>query len=326
MSKNVVATPSVEQKTNITIPDRYAREIREREHIIDACPIKVFTSSINPRWSWPWKLNAANEARPSVPPSCDEMMIDPGLNNRCGPLAAAHAAAKTDADYVLGRDLPPTQCPERVSDDEVWRVSIERVANYMIEHRRLREADSVSLGTWDLAHDAEAIAPIQPPYIESLKYMAEPIKRDTPHGPMQITILDETDYIAVGGLLSFDDVTERVEKLQEVREHVGDEMKIHALAPGTGLPVIRAIRDDPALIDSLDVSTPETGPSNGRLPDKTWTQHDHNLPRGTDSTTIRAQYSGAIALQLAYMLGPYCNDPVLDQDNDQTEQQSLLDV
>lgn len=42
---------------------------------------------------------------------------------------------------------------------------------------------------------------------------------------------------------------------------------------GTGLLVIRAIRNDHNLVGSLDVSTPETAASNGRIPDKTWTQH-----------------------------------------------------
>lgn len=309
-----------------TVPDRYAREIEERQRIIEACPVKVFTSSINPRWAWPWKLNSANEARPSIPPSCDELMIDPGHTNYCGPLAAAHAAAKTGADYVLARDLPPSQFPEDVPEDERHLVSIDRVANYFVEHRRLRENETASLGKWELAHSAEAIAPIQPPYIESLKRISEPIKRETKDSPEYITILDETDYIALGGLLSIDKANDRVEMLRDVREYVGNDVKIHALAPGTDLEVIRAIRNDHDLIDSLDVSTPERAASNGRIPDKTWKQHKHPLPRGTDSTTIRGQYSGAIALQLAYMLGPYCTDSVLEEDGEQTHQQTIGEI
>lgn len=308
----------------VKVPSYYAREIRERERIIEACPVKVFTSSINPRWGWPWKLNASNEARPSTKRSSEELIIDPGLYNYCGTLEAAHAAAKVDADYLLARDLPPAHYADREFDRERYEVSAERVANYFIEHQRLREQESAMLGQWECAHDAEVIAPIQPPYAKSIEYLSTPIERTiSPDETAPVTVLDETDYIALGGLLGFDDPEVRVQKLHEVREIVGDETKIHALAPGTDLAVIRAIRETPPLVDSLDVSTPEKGPAHGNIPDKNWDYHNHDLPTGTDSTTVRGQFSGAIAIQFAYMLSPLCTDDVLDQIPNQSEQQTL---
>lgn len=314
-----------DETATIEVPERYAREIKERQRIIEACPIKVFTSSINPRWSWPWKLNPSNEARPSTSDSSEEVIIDPGLYNYCGPLEAAHAAHKTDADYLLARDLTPVQYPDvDFEERERYEVSAGRVANYFAEHHRLRERASVTLGKWELAHDAEPIAPIQPPYEKSLAALNQPIQREVSNGEtVTLTVLEETDYIAIGGLLDFTDAATRVEKLHEVRDIVGEETKIHALAPGTDLKVIRTIRDNPDLMDSLDVSTPENAPANGKIPDKTWSQHNHSFPRGVDSTTVRGQFSGAIAMQLAYMLSPLCDDDVLEAEYEHTQQQTF---
>lgn len=314
---------STEQET-IEVPARYKREIRERERVIKACPVKIFTSSINPRWSWPWKLNSSKEARMSTANSSEELIIDPGLYNHCYSLEAAHAAAKTDADYLLARDLPPVQYDEVDFTRERYEVSAIRVANYILEHQRLREKESAMLGQWECAHDAEVIVPIQPPYDKSLEYMSKPIERQLGRDKKAtVTILDETDYIAVGGLLGFDDPKVRVEKLREVRQIVGDDMKIHALAPGTDLEIIRAIRDDHDLMDSLDVSTPEKGPAHCNIPDKLWSYHNHEFPTGADSTTVRAQFSGGIAIQFAYMLSPLCTDEILKKSSEESQQQTL---
>lgn len=63
----------------------------------------------------------------------------------------------------------------------------------------------------------------------------------------------------------------------------------------------------------LDLSTPEMVIRSEKLPDKSWTQRPFAYPTGDESSTVRAQFASAVALQLNYMLGPFCSDDVLDE-------------
>lgn len=302
-----------------TVPDYYAREVEEREKILDACPIDIYTSSINPRWAWPWKLNASNEARPSTRKSCRELMIDPGIRNpACSP-EIGNAAAKTDADYVLARDLSPEHPHHGERDDRNLR-SVETAVNYYYQHKAMRTAETYKVGKWECAHDANVIIPIQPPYDVSIDYMSRNFERhelvvDEDDGTVYyaddsletINLIRDVDYFAVGGLLDFP-VDDRIEQLRMVRDILGPDVKLHALAPGTDAEIVAALRDDPDLIDSLDVSTPENAVKNGKVADMTGTQHKVPFPHGTDSTTVRASWSAAIAEQFAYALSPKCSD------------------
>jgi len=107
------------------------------------------------------------------------------------------------------------------------------------------------------------------------------------------------------------------------------EMRIHALAPGTAPAMLYELRQHPDLVDSLDVSTPERAPGNHKVPDATWTQDRHLFPRGDGTLTLRAQHSVSIALQLAHMLSPLCNEETFEtvlteRDNVDTETESRL--
>lgn len=125
--------------------------------------------------------------------------------------------------------------------------------------------------------------------------------------------------VAVGGLIGLD-VDERLAALRRVRERVGSGTHVHALAPGTEPRMIDALRAAPHLVDSLDVSTPERAPANGKLPDVSWTQHEIRVTEGTDSSTVRAAHSSGIALELARQLDPerFERDAHLGRDAGQT--------
>jgi hypothetical protein len=92
------------------------------------------------------------------------------------------------------------------------------------------------------------------------------------------------------------------------------------------LKIIRAIRNYPGtLINSLDMSTAEKclfGDNPG-IPDKTLKQkptssdEDFEIPGGDESSTIRGFYSLAILMMVNYMLSPYPDDEILDQEYEQ---------
>lgn len=301
----------------VAVPAYYADEIAEREQIARECPIDVYCSSINRRWAWPYKLNSSRERRVSARESCDSFIIDPGAYNPACSLEIGHAAWKTDADYVLARDLPPTH--RHFGDIEERHLrSVAVSQNYVAQNRAMNAADSYQVGQWECAHDADVIVPIQPPYEASLDAMAETVTYDasvegddgTPlcdsSETVRVNLLEDDciDYYAVGGMLAIDDVDDRIAALEDVRDGLGADARIHALAPGTDPEMVRALREHADLIDSLDVSTPETAPSKGKVPDRGWHQHKCNVSGGTDSSTTRGAAAARIAVELARQLTP----------------------
>ncbi|WP_318571007.1 hypothetical protein [Salinigranum marinum] len=86
--------------------------------------------------------------------------------------------------------------------------------------------------------------------------------------------------------------------------------------------MIRALRKNADLVDSLDVSTPENAPANGKLPDVDWKQHKIRMTAGTDSSITRGQYAAGIAVELSRQLTPGKFDrreDVSDCGDEQTE-------
>lgn len=262
------------------IPRYYKQAVRKREEIADATPVDVYCMSINSWWPWRWKLMSWHEARPCVRESCETLIIDSGVTRYGTPEEVLDAAEKTYADYVVASDITGMEDETR---PEMPDSTMESLAAFMQEADRRACADRV-------------ILPLQPPYGEFLDDV------------LDRWWLDATDYVAIGGLLTLDDAAERIAALHLVRDRLGDDAKIHALAPGTDPEVIEVIRSNPGLLDSLDVSTPERAVVNGKLPDKTWTQQKVSLPGGTGSSYLNAQYAGAIATQLAFDLAPEYGD------------------
>lgn len=333
-------TAPADDPETVEVPAYYAREIREREQIARGCPINVYASSINSRWGWPYKLNSSRERRERARDSADTFIVDPGAFNPACTLEVGHAAWKTDADHVLARDLPPTH--QHLGDIDGRHLKSVMVSeNYVAQHRAMRRADSYRVGQWECANDADVIVPIQPPYEESLAAMCQTREYDAtvtvdgtpcrdPEGTEAVNLIadDDIDYYAVGGLLSIDDVDERIRSIQYLRDQLGTDVRLHALAPGTDPEMIRALRENADLVDSIDVSTPETAPSKGKIPDRGWKQQKVNVTGGTDSTTVRAAASARIALELARQLTPGLYDEyeygVLEEPEPDAAQQDLV--
>lgn len=132
----------------------------------------------------------------------------------------------------------------------------------------------------------------------------------------------EYSHFALGGIASVDP-SEQVREIKRFREVAGDTVSAHGLGLGASLELIRALRDDPSLLDSLDLSTPEQMTINGQIADSSWIQRDFDYPRGEDSTTIRGAYASAMAIQLNYMLSPLCSDKNLESAYEQTQLSDL---
>jgi len=292
------------------LPAYYAEELQRREAVIDACPIDVYCSSINPAWGWPHKLMSYYEARPGAANSCQTLIIDSGYNRWGSPDDVLAAAAKTDATYVMATDVTGLEDPEKrdhnadmpTTDDP----GIETQQDAALEgiQRFMHRAEALGI-------DHRVILPLQPPYD---KFMDACESRGW---------LDRVDYVSVGGLLTFSDVQDRIEALHTVRDRLGDDYKIHALAPGRDPEMMAELRENPKLLDSLDNSTPEQAPGNDKIPDASGKQTRHFFPRGTHASTLRGAAAVMVALETAQMLSPLCNadatyGEILDSYKEQT--------
>jgi hypothetical protein len=261
-------------------PRYYQREIAARERLCEACPVEVFVSSQNPRWAWPWKLQRYQKAWPAIRDSCRTLAIDSGVTQTGWYDDVLDSAAKTDADRVFATDYAE--------------------AHENLDHEFTRANDTIEGCGEFIAHyndhecDATVVWPLQQPYDECYRYLRD----------YADVVDDGSDrpHYAIGSLLSFETAQERIDAIYAVRELVGPDAHLHALGVGTELEVIREIRENPDLLDGLDVSTPETAPGNNKLPDATWQQRPHGLPSGDDVSTFRAGFSAALAMQLAYQL------------------------
>ncbi|MFC6770003.1 hypothetical protein ACFQDD_00435 [Halorubrum pallidum] len=300
------AMRSLNREDTTRVPAYYEAEIDARERVAEDCPVDVYCSSANRFWGWKYKLVSYYNAAERISDSGGEIIVDSGVNRWGSPDDVLAAAAKVDADYVVATDVTGMEVPakdyhnpampgvdagesskftdRRGDAGGVFNAALEGIRRFMERARELGIEDRV-------------ILPIQPPYIDFLDACAE-------RG-----WLDEVSYVAVGGLLTIDDVADRIDALREVRSYLGDDFRIHALAPGRDAEMIDALRENPSLVDSLDNSTPEQAPANDKLPGASGTQTRHQFPRGDDTSVLRGVAAAMIALETAQMLSGKC-DPV----------------
>lgn len=277
-----------------SVPSYYDEEIARKEAIIDACPIDVYCASINPAWGWPWKLQSYYEARPGAGDSCKSLIIDSGFNRWGSPEDVLQAAAKTDADRVMATDVTGLEDPTRRGHNDAMPDTGNPLEDALTGIQRFMDR------AHELGIEARTILPLQPPYLEFI---------DACEARGWLT---DSNYVSVGGMLDIPSVDDRIDALHDIRRRLGDDYHIHALAPGTDPAMIRELRNNPELIDSLDVSTAERAPANDKLPDASWSQDRHFFPRGTKVSAIRAQASALISVQLAHMLSPLCSDETFE--------------
>jgi hypothetical protein len=258
------------------------RELQERMKVVaENTNARVFSASYNPRYGYPYRLMHAAAVDPAVREQCYELIVDSSYNDASvSNRDVLSAAIDVNADYVMPKDFPGE--PERTFESLQEFVSL------------YREVDC----------NAIVMAVLQPPYCA--------------HYEAHQQFYDQFSHFALGGLHAFDTPRDQIDAIRSFRETVGDHRYIHAFGVGTSLEMVRALRADEPFVDSIDTSTPERAIKNGQLPDRTWKQVDFEVPRGTDSTTIRAQYSSAVLYQLNYMLSRLVDDEILDVEYERT--------
>lgn len=272
----------------IKVPKRYAREIAARERLLARCPVDIYVSGVWDRYSWPYRLVQANEAnRSGLKDTCETLIVDSVPTDLYFPVSdVLDAAHEMDADYVVMKDYP--------GEYDVTLDAHERFCSHYQRH----ECDS------------KIMAVATTPNIGRFRAQCRSYKRSFDKGL-------SVHAVAVGGLRDAK-ASIQARWFREARKVMGYDVPLHGLGVGTSPELIsnirKSIKEDPErpLVDSIDISTPESAVKNNKIPDKTWTQRRSPFPEGVDSTTVRSGFAEAIARMLAYELTPDCDDDVLN--------------
>lgn len=266
--------------------------LAERVKISSHAPINVYISSGNGRFFWPYRLQPVHESYPGGRRQCLSYILDSGFRtpDEITDADIIERAQELNASYLIPNDEPGD-----------IRTTCERVQQFL---NRVRESQL----------SANVFIPLQPPYQEHYRLLEQEYPEQA-----------RRSRFCLGGIKDWDP-DRQLDALKQAREAIGWNAHFHALGLGGSLRLIRGFRDNPGIIDSLDMSTPEKLVNSGQLADRSWEPTDFNLPRGTDSSTITAIFVSALTLQLAYMLSPLCSEKELEEPETELVQQAISDV
>jgi len=220
---------------------------------------------------------SAKEAGRSTTEECFELIIDSAYTHSdVGNKETIEAAIKANADYIIMADAPGSQ---------------RQTHNALSEFVELYKAH--------VECTAKPFVVLQPPYADHFRRYEDTYSKFS--------------HFALGGLHQFDP-WQQISSIREFRRAAGAQVYVHALGIGTNYEIVRELRNEPRLVDSLDVSTAEQAIKNNKIPDKKWKQTRFYVPQGVDSTTVRARFSESILSMLNYVLGPLVDDDGLEEE------------
>jgi len=264
--------PNDGRKDGVRASPSYA-EIKYRKRILNAAYAEIYVASNIYTYWWPWRLQKPAYAGERVRHMANSgYILDSGIGDDVSNQEVIDTAADLRASYVIAKDY--------LDDPDA---SVNSVLDF--------------LDTYDDHPTVESrvIVPLQRPHVESFDSLDD-------HG-----VFDHPDVsrVALGGLAPYaPDV--QVRALRQFHEGAGRraDLDVHALGMGASTKLVRAVRDNPDLIDSLDLSTPEQMAKNSRYPGERWEQNDGYVVPGERSGVFRGLVSAVIATRLAYEMSP----------------------
>lgn len=237
--------------------------------IESTCPVDIFLSySSGQITDWPHRLVSYDEASMTQRKHALTFLLDSGANGH----GAATAELLDAAERLYPTHLMATDTIAE-SENRRWEAVVDtakRVSDFI---DRL-ESRSIS---------PTLMIPLQPPHDEHYRYLQAEYPRQARQA-----------YFAVGGLKN-ETAETQLEAIRALREEVGYQVNLHGLGFGSTETHITALTDNPALLDSLDLSTPQQKVANQEL----W--GDATLPdvEGDYRLTIEGRYVVALTAHLA---------------------------
>jgi len=261
----------------------YESQFREEMDIIREAKQRcmIYSASYNPRYYYPFKLRAVGKGWEALDKSCFELMIDSNINDdTVTNEEVLDEAVETQATKIIPKDYPGQ--PERTLES-------------LIEFKTLAEEKYGGIA-------ADVIPVLQDPHAGHLKE--------------HIDHYEQYSHIAIGGMKgNAYPAEEKIRRIKQVRDVVGDSTHIHGFGMGCSISLIKAIRQNPNLLDSLDMSTAEKMVMNGKVADWTLNQKRPKppMPYGDDKSTVNGGFSKAVLVMLNYMLTGRVNESKLEE-------------
>ena len=137
-------------------------------------------------------------------------------------------------------------------------------------------------------YSGDVLIPLQGDHIEHYYEVGEPGK------------------VLIGGIRDFSS-QKQVDIVKEFRDEVGYDVYVHGLGMGMSKTFVKAIRNNPRMLDSIDCSTPEQNAINNKISDAELEQNDYITCKGKYSSVMRYRISQLMAIQLNYVMSEFCD-------------------
>lgn len=208
-------------------------------------------------------------------------------------LQAPQYASKRNRDNALRYIMDSGIGKNSIGNKEVLDKAHELRATHIVPADVLHDQEATTEAVrefLDLYEDhpctAKPLIPLQPPHDEHYRE------------------LSGYSHYMVGGVKNAD-AQDQIEAVKNLREVAGDGIYVHLLGAGCSKTITDAIRNNPRLIDSLDVSTPEQMGINSKVLDENMKQISFDIPCGKESSTLRAGVAKQAVMTLNYVLSPF---------------------
>jgi hypothetical protein len=272
------------------------------ELILGKCPIKIYAAS-SLKHPWPYRLQKAGDChRASFWRSqhriLDSNILDPSLTNK----DILDEAIEKKATAVVAKDYLPFDIYEGREFD---LPDITGASNHL-------DATIQSIEDFVTLHDPDihptAYFPLQIPYDKHIREV-RPI--------VQKSHLEERYML--GGLK---DATpeERIQQTEALRGVVGNEPHLHGLGWGPSDTLVRHLRDNPGLIDSIDNSGPSQAIISDEILDNAWKPRPFGLVNGDFRNSVAGVFEFGMLLQAAHRFTTHNSDF-----DESTKQRELFD-
>lgn len=236
--------------------------------LVDAAHVELYLSGQDgARIYWPWRMEKEPEASQSYRDACEV--------------------------YVVGSDPENEDVTTRDVLDTAHSVGAEVASLADVYQDCSATADAILDGLAladDHPFDGDLLLPLQKPFVECYQEVGEP----------------SGHWLGIGGLKDASDMA-RIEAASALREYVGPDERIHGLGWGATDGIVRAVHEDPALLDSLDYSTPlRSAP--------------RDIKTGAEHKSVVAAYAGARLVRDLRLLSTHP-----DEQHDQLTTTTLMD-
>lgn len=255
-------------------------DFKQRTHLARKAQIDIYISGGNGRFSWPYRLQPADEdkgATPSVRRKAIDYILDSGFDE--GGVDTAQLIEKTyehAPTYTIPNDTVSTN--KNGLRDPIIETA-EKVSDF------LDEIDEKSF-------PSTVLIPLQPPYDFHLAYLHE-------HYPRQA----RRSHFALGGLLKRPP-EEQINHIRRFQRIDGYQSYVHGFGLGCTRPIIEALRKEPELLDSADFSTPQHHASSGQIAGASRRPVYVGHASGDEVSTIAASSIVYELCDIARMLAP----------------------